>query len=96
MKDAEKFFKSAMEEPYFENGERRYNISDGQLKYYVPLEDEIAPIRELLAGARMDKNDSADIMTIVLEEAELYFAGEKTAEEVAELIQNRVTIYLDE
>ena len=44
----------------------------------------------------MDKNDSADIMTIVLEEAELYFAGEKTAEEVAELIQNRVTIYLDE
>ena len=96
LKDAEKFFKSAMEEPYFENGERRYNISDGQLKYYVPLEDEIAPIRELLAGARMDKNDSADIMTIVLEEAELYFAGEKTAEEVAELIQNRVTIYLDE
>lgn len=92
----EKFFESAMEEPYFENGERRYNISEGQLKYYVPLEDEIAPIRELLAGARMDKNDSADIMTIVLEEAELYFADEKTAEEVAELIQNRVTIYLDE
>lgn len=36
------------------------------------------------------------IIDICLEEAEAYFAGDSTAERVAELIQNRVTVYLQE
>ena len=37
-----------------------------------------------------------DIQDIIEEEAEACFAGEKTAEEVAHIIQSRVKIYLDE
>jgi multiple sugar transport system substrate-binding protein len=35
-------------------------------------------------------------MDIITEEASAYFAGDKSAEEVTKLIQNRVTIYLGE
>lgn len=38
----------------------------------------------------------ADLKAIVQEECEAFFAGDKTAEEVAELVQNRVMIYLSE
>ena len=31
-----------------------------------------------------------------MEEASAYFKGEKTAEEVAKIIQNRVGVYIDE
>jgi hypothetical protein len=33
---------------------------------------------------------------IVLEEAEAFFAGQKSAQEVAEIIQNRVQVYVNE
>ena len=36
------------------------------------------------------------IMNIIYEEAESFFRGQKTAEDVADLIQNRVQLYLDE
>lgn len=36
------------------------------------------------------------IMNIIREEAESFFAGQKTAADVTELIQNRVQLYLDE
>lgn len=36
------------------------------------------------------------IEEIILEEAELFFEGSKTAEQTAEIIQNRVQLYLDE
>ena len=37
-----------------------------------------------------------DIINIVIEEAESYFADTKKAEEVARIIQSRVQIYVDE
>jgi len=39
---------------------------------------------------------SGDVAYILLGELKLYFSGDKTAEEVADLIQNRVQLYLDE
>lgn len=37
-----------------------------------------------------------EVKNIIMEEAEAYFAGDKTAEAVADIIQNRVSIYLAE
>lgn len=37
-----------------------------------------------------------DIQDIILEEADAYFAEDKTEQEVASIIQNRVKLYLDE
>jgi hypothetical protein len=39
---------------------------------------------------------SSTVLTIVLEEAESYFAGDYSAEDAAKRIQNRVGIYLSE
>lgn len=39
---------------------------------------------------------SEDINKIIQEEAQAYFAGDKTAQEAAELIQNRVKLYVSE
>ena len=36
------------------------------------------------------------IVNIIEEEAGAYYAGQKTAEEVADIIQSRVSIYLSE
>jgi hypothetical protein len=46
--------------------------------------------RELIDGITMISQNDREITGIILEEAAAYFNGQKTSEEVAELIQNRV------
>ncbi len=61
-----------------------------------PLSEEQA---NSLAGFILSLNRryyrNEEILAIVTEEAEAFFAGDKTAEEAAEIIQNRVQLYLD-
>ena len=40
--------------------------------------------------------DNPKIISIVEEETGMYFAGDQTAEKCAEMIQNRVSLYLSE
>ena len=47
-------------------------------------------------GAEVTGSYDNDIYEIINEESAAYFAGDKTADEVAKLIQNRVSIYLGE
>ena len=42
------------------------------------------------------KGANYEVICIVLEESAALFAGQKTAAEVAELIQNRVQVYVNE
>jgi hypothetical protein len=63
----------------------------------IPLsESEIQMVRDLTENAtrRTFRNDP--IQDIIEEEAQSYFAGDKTAQEVAEIIDKRVKIYLGE
>jgi len=39
---------------------------------------------------------SEEVLNIIMEEAEPYLAGEKTAEEAAQVIQNRMQLYMSE
>jgi len=57
---------------------------------------EIKMIRDLLEDAEPIQSENADIYEIISEEAGAYFAGQKSAEATAEVIQNRVTLYLNE
>jgi ABC-type glycerol-3-phosphate transport system substrate-binding protein len=58
--------------------------------------DYVNDFYDLIARAdTMRANDSA-VLAIVREEAESYFAGQKTAWEAAEIIQNRVQVYVNE
>lgn len=52
--------------------------------------------REIVANAEKRGGIDSQIEEIVLEEAQSYFSGEKGLEEVIEIIQRRVTTYLNE
>ncbi len=53
-------------------------------------------LRELLSNASCKQGIDPTIQDIIMEESKAYFAGEKDAEAVAKIIQNRVSIYMNE
>lgn len=61
-----------------------------------PRESTFEDVRSLID--RIDRIDGADesVYAIIMDEAAAYFAGDKTAQEAAELIQSRVSIYVSE
>ena len=79
-----------------DNGYRVYNevnySSDG---YYVNDDKDIKKILDFINSVKFTNFD-AKIQDIISEESEGFLAGQKTAEEVAEIIQNRVNLYLAE
>lgn len=63
---------------------------------YAATQEEIDGIRHLIEIARPLSRESEEIYSIIGEEAAPYFAGQKSAEEVAKIIQSRVRIYVSE
>jgi ABC-type glycerol-3-phosphate transport system substrate-binding protein len=74
---------------------------------YDDYEVELGPLSEEEAGIIRDMVDrigycatynaySSDVQDIVAEETEAFFKGDKTAKEVADIIQSRVNIYVSE
>ena len=62
-----------------------------------PITDEqVERLLYLVENARGDKLKDEIIYEILYDELELYYSGDITAKEVAEKIQNRVQLYLDE
>ena len=97
----QEFFDMTIEDdPYDEWGGRNYKdvLIEGKVKLYnyVPLQEEVDVLLELLETAQFPKDYDENIMDIILEEAVRYFEGIKSVEEVSEIIQSRVTIYLNE
>jgi ABC-type glycerol-3-phosphate transport system substrate-binding protein len=73
----------------------RDGISDGinSIMWYAATEQEIDTLRTMIDEAKpLDAGISA-IMNIIQEESAAYFTGQKTLNEVVELIQNRVGLY---
>jgi len=63
----------------------------------VLTNEDVDKILELIVSLEYhDAQIDRGVMEIVLEETDYYFAGQKTAEEVADIIQSRVNIYLAE
>lgn len=84
-----------------ENGERvEYDLTlyqNGQEVVVSPLDqrqlDELIAYVESVTTLPFEDNN---VMNIINEEMGVYFAGQKTAEVTAKLIQNRVQLYLNE
>lgn len=76
----------------FENRFAQYQENfKGQLE-----QEEINAAKSVILSADFCINSESPVIDIVLEEAAAFFAGDKTAEEVAALIQSRAMIYLSE
>ena len=93
----------AMEKSYYtdENGEKVYYddmtyIGDTEYTMAPLTQEQVDDFKTLIDGATPGGAYDTDIQEILQDEAGAYFAGDKTADEVAKLIQNRVSIYLGE
>ncbi|MUG66427.1 extracellular solute-binding protein [Paenibacillus campinasensis] len=71
-----------------------YKTPDG--KTPKVSDDEFVRFKEFIDAADNYSEADGRVISIVGEESMAYFSGNKTAEEVAKLIQNKVTIYLNE
>lgn len=85
-----------------DNGEKiadplyRAAYGDETIEVYPATEEDIKKLQELLENAAAPDMRSEEVLNIIMEEAEPYLAGEKTAEEAAQVIQNRMQLYMSE
>lgn len=95
--------KNAMERPYYMD-ENNNKVEYDETSYVNGVELVISPITkeradeiitELYSFSQLYRSDET-LLNIVQEEAGPFFAGQKSAKEVASIIQSRVQIYVNE
>ena len=81
-----------------ESGEKTwtYWIAGQEINIGLMTEEAIARVDALLESLTQCYQYDEAMMNIIIEEASAFFSGQKTAEEVAGLIQSRVSIYVAE
>lgn len=86
-----------------ENGEKiqaggmsSISYGDWEYTYHTPTEEEAALLRQLVEAAKPVAAANDEISTIISEEAEAFYQGQKSADEVAKVIQSRAQIYVSE
>lgn len=85
-----------------ENGERipvcigSYYDDAGEHKVYSMSEAQGQMLKQAIADSSRIMNFDESIIDIVLEGSQAFFAGQKTAEETAKLIQSKANIYINE
>ena len=87
-----------------DNGEKipvvRYNMWNRETneieEIYALTEEQVDQIRQLILTTTKVADYNQEILNIVSEQAAPFFAGQKTAEEVAKLVQSKANIYVNE
>lgn len=70
---------------------------DWEYTYRAASQDEVAAVMSLIDAAKPASfSDTSEIVNIINEEAEAYYQGQKTVDEVAEIIQSRIWVYVNE
>lgn len=95
--------KKAMEPQYYtdENGkqqivENSYSVNGIEIKQKPCTQADIDKINSLIDNAAIVVRYDQSIDKIIEEESAAFFSGQKTAKEAADMIQNRVNIYINE
>lgn len=85
-------------EPIVSQGGSSVGYEDGwSYTYRLATQEEVDRVMELMNNARpVSYNTNDEVSKIINEEAEGYFKGQKSVDEVAGIIQNRVKIYVGE
>lgn len=71
--------------------------SDGwSFEYHVVTQEEVDKVMELINSAKSINYNTAEneVVSIINEEAEPFYKGQKSADEVAKVIQSRIQIYV--
>ena len=73
-----------------------YADEDIELQVYAADQNDINAVRKLIDSAENKFEYNTEILGIIDEETEAYFAGQKDLDSVTGVIQNRVQLYLQE
>ena len=68
----------------------------GEVEVYCMTQEQADKLWEAVTTCDKVWDSDEAIYTIVFEQAQAYYSGQKSAEEVARLIQSKVTIYVNE
>ena len=85
-----------------ENGEpiiwpkTTWGYDDWSAEIYAATPEQVQMVRDLIDSAVAGTNNDETILEIINEEAAAYFEGQKSAQEVADIIQSRVQTYVSE
>lgn len=95
--------KAAMERPYWEDEEGNkeyyddtYWINDVEITIDPMTQEEASEVTTFLSNLSLVGIYDTDMIDIVTEEAQAFFEGQKSAQEVADIIQSRMKIYVSE
>ncbi len=94
----------AMEDEYYEDedgnqkltSKATWSTGDFSVEVYAATQEQVDRIREMIDTAQPNARADQKISEIINEEAQAYFDGQKSMEDVAALVQNRVQTYLSE
>ena len=88
--------------PYYMDGDKKVEYEDsyyfgGEEVVMQPLtKDEVLEINNFIKSLTLVSNYNENVNNIIFEEASAYFSGQKSAKEVADIIQSRLSIYVNE
>lgn len=93
----------ALERPYYfdENGEKAFydnymTINGESMLVELLNQNQIDQVVDMVLSTEKQSYYDVDIENIIAEEAAAFFENQKSAEEVAQIIQNRAQTYVDE
>ena len=73
------------------------SMGDGlQVEFYAITQEEADQIKALINSVDHTVVNDQSLTNIITEESAFFFSGEKTADQVADIIQSRMTIYVNE
>ena len=101
----EKQFELDMTPDYFEdedgnkteNAKTSWGWDDFQMDIMAATQEEVDAVRSLIESAeKVSGSVDEQLVNIITEESEPFFKGQKSAADVAGIIQNRIQIYVNE
>lgn len=73
-----------------------FYTEQGSVNYHYATQEEIDTVMDLIENVELSESANSEIISIIEEEMESYFAGGKSKEATVAVIQDRVQLYLDE
>lgn len=103
LKQVDKLAEAAKKKPQYEdeNGnmveyEQKYTVGGVELTVTPMTQEEIDEVLAFVKSVDQVYSYDESLLNIITEEAAPFFAGQKSAKEVADIIQSRVQIYVNE
>lgn len=82
--------------PIPENNHGGIGYDDWEYTYHNCTEEEIAEVQRIIAQAKATDTMDTELLGIITEEAEPFFKGQKSVDDVAKIIQSRAQVYVNE